>query len=79
VSIASPRRSWRLLRKSRRISHNPSELLWWRLWDAGVPYLKVSLFTRNHYGLDLRQVRGELEQRFDYDLALIEEHLAATG
>ncbi len=79
LSLSSPRRSWRLLRKSRRRSHNPSELLWWRLWDAGIPYIKVGLFTKNHYGLDLRQVMGELQRRFDYDASLIEAHLATHG
>jgi rhamnosyltransferase len=79
LSLSSPRRSWRLLRKSRRSSHNPSELLWWRLWDAGIPYVKVGLFTKNHYGLDLRQVMTELQRRFDYDPGLIEAHLATSG
>lgn len=79
LSLSSPRRSWRLIRKSRRRSHNPSELLWWRLWNAGIPYVKVGLFTKNHYGLDLRQVRTELGRRFDYDPGLIEAHLASCG
>lgn len=78
-SLSSPRRSWRLLRKSRRRSQNPSELLWWRLWDAGIPYVKVGLFTKNHYGLDLRQVMAELRRRFDYDPGLIESRLASCG
>ncbi len=79
VSLASPRQSWRLVRKSRRRPHNPSELVWWRLWDAGVPYLKASLFRVNHYGLDLGRVLCELRRRFGYDLGLIESHLAACG
>lgn len=77
LSLRSPRRSWRLLRKSRRRPHNPSELVWWRLWNAGVPYVKASLFKVNHYGLDLSQVLAELRSRFDYDLSHIESHLAA--
>jgi rhamnosyltransferase len=79
MSLSSPRRSWRLLRKSRRRSHNPSELLWWRLWDAGIPYVKIGLFTVNHYGLDLRQVMAELQRRFEYDPGLIEARLANTA
>ncbi len=79
ISLSEPRRSWRLFRKSRRRPHNPSELVWWRLWDAGVPYAKASLFRVNHYGLDLGRVLCELRQRFDYDLGLIEGHLAACG
>jgi lipopolysaccharide biosynthesis protein len=78
LALSSPRRSWRLLRKSRRPSHNPSELLWWRLWDAGIPYVKVGLFSKNHYGLDLRQVMAELRRRFEYDSGLIEAHLATA-
>jgi lipopolysaccharide biosynthesis protein len=79
VSLASPRRSWRLIRKSRRRPHNPSELVWWRLWDAGVPYVKASLFRVNHYGLDLGRVLCELRQRFHDDLGLGEHHLRACG
>ncbi len=79
LSLRSPRRSWRLLRKSRRLPHNPSELVWWRLWNAGVPYVKASLFKVNHYGLDLGRVLAELRGRFDYDLRLIEGHRAACG
>ncbi len=79
LSALHPRRSWRLVRKSRRRPHNPSELVWWRLWDAGVPYVKASLFKVNHYGLDLGRVLGELRGRFDYNLGLIERHLAACG
>lgn len=74
-----PRRSWRLVRKSRRLPHNPSELVWWRLWDAGVPYLKVGLFRVNHYGLDLGRVLAELRQRFAYDPGLIAAQLACCG
>jgi rhamnosyltransferase len=79
LSLHSPRRSWRLLRKSRRRPHNPSELVWWRLWNAGVPYVKASLFKVNHYGLDLGRVLAELRGRYDYDLGFIEGHLAACG
>ena len=74
-----PRRSWRLVRKSRRTPHNPSELVWWRLWDAGVPYLKAGLFRVNHYGLDLGRVLAELRQRFAYDPGLIAAQVARCG
>jgi len=79
LSLSHPRRSWRLFRKSRRLPHNPSELVWWRLWDAGVPYLKIGLLRVNHYGLDIGRVLGELRQRSTYDVGLIEAHLAACG
>lgn len=79
LSLGHPRRSWRLVRKSRRTPHNPSELVWWRLWEAGVPYAKVSLFRVNHYGVDLGRVLAELRQRSAYDPGLIEGHLAACG
>jgi lipopolysaccharide biosynthesis protein len=79
LSLGHPRRSWRLFRKSRRTPHNPSELVWWRLWEAGVPFVKVGLFRVNHYGLDLGRVLAELRQRSAYDLGLIEGHLAACG
>jgi rhamnosyltransferase len=79
LSPRHPRRSWRLLRKSRRLPHNPSELVWWRLWEAGVPYLKVSLLRVNHYGLDLGRVLAELRQVADYDPTLARGHLARCG
>jgi rhamnosyltransferase len=79
LSPRHPRRSWRLLRKSRRLPHNPSELVWWRLWEAGVPYLKVSLLRVNHYGLDLGRVLTELRQASGYDPALVHGHLARCG
>ena len=59
--------------------HNPSELVWWRLWEAGVPYLKVGLLRVNHYGLDLGRVLADLEQRTGYDLGLVHGHLRRCG
>jgi len=79
LSPRHPRRSWRLIRKSRRLPHNPSELTWWRLWEAGVPYLKVGLLRVNHYGLDLDRVLVDLERRTPYDLGLIHGHLRRCG
>ena len=79
LSPRHPRRSWRLLRKSRRLPHNPSELVWWRLWEAGVPYLKVSLLRVNHYGLDLGRVLAELRQLSAASPALVHGHLARCG
>lgn len=79
LSPRHPRRSWRLIRKSRRRPYNPSELTWWRLWDAGVPYLKVGLVRVNHYGLDIGRVLAELRRRTDYDPALIDGHLRRCG
>jgi len=79
VSLFEPRRSWRVLRKGRRMPHNPSELVWWRLLEAGVPYVKVGLFRVNHYGLDLRRVLGTLERQSGFDADLIRGHLARCG
>jgi lipopolysaccharide biosynthesis protein len=79
VSLAAPRRAWRLIRKSRRTPHNPSELVWWRLLEAGVPFVKVGLFRVNHYGIDVQRVLAELARRTSYDLDLIRGHLARCG
>lgn len=79
VSLAAPRRAWRLIRKSRRTPHNPSELVWWRLLEAGVPFVKVGLFRVNHYGIDVQRVLAELARRTPYDLDLIRGHLARCG
>ena len=75
VSIRAPRRSWRHVRKARRLPHNPSELAWRRLLASGVPFVKVGLFTKNHYRLDLDVVRaGIAAAAGDYDVTLIEAH-----
>jgi lipopolysaccharide biosynthesis protein len=79
LSALHPRRSWRLLRKSRRRPHNPSELVWWRLLEAGVPYVKVGLFRVNHYGIDLQRVEAGLRRSTPFDLGLIHAHLARCG
>ncbi len=76
LSPREPGRSWRLVRKSRRGPHNPAELVWWRLWEAGIPYLKVGIFRVNHYGLDRARVLADLRRRSDYPFGLIEQHLA---
>ncbi|MEI7861429.1 MAG: rhamnan synthesis F family protein [Planctomycetota bacterium] len=80
LSLAEPARSWRHFRKARRTPHNPSELAWRRLLEAGVPYVKVGLFRVNHYGLDLARVRADLSRDcaagLNYDLPLIENHLS---
>lgn len=79
VSLRDPRRSWRLVRKGRRRSHNPSELVWWRLLEAGVPYVKVGLFRINHYGVDTRRVLACLRQTTPYEVGMIDAHLARRG
>lgn len=79
LSLADPRRSWRLWRKSRRSVHNPSELVWWRLLHAGIPFVKVGLFRVNHYGLDVDRVAAELARRHPEALPLIRGHLARCG
>ena len=79
VSLSAPYRSWRLIRKSRRTPHNPSELVWWRLFEAGVPFVKVGLFRVNHYGIDLDRVLSELGRQTPFDRGLIHGHLARCG
>lgn len=79
ISLTAPYRSWRLIRKSRRTPHNPSELVWWRLLEAGVPFVKVGLFRMNHYGIDLDRVIAELGRQTPFDLGLIHGHLARCG
>jgi rhamnosyltransferase len=79
ISLTAPYRSWRLIRKSRRTPHNPSELVWWRLLEAGVPFVKVGLFRMNHYGIDLDRVLMELSRQTPFDLGLIHGHLARCG
>lgn len=75
LSWRSPGRSFRHLRKSRRAMHNPSELHWRRLLEAGVPFAKVSLFLPNHYGLDRDVILRWLATQTSYDCRLIERHL----
>jgi lipopolysaccharide biosynthesis protein len=79
ISLAAPRQAWRLLKKGRRGTHNPSELVWWRLLAAGVPFVKVGLFRVNHYGLALGRLEAELGRRHPAHLALIRGHLARCG
>jgi lipopolysaccharide biosynthesis protein len=79
VSLLEPARSWRVVRKGRRVPHNPSELVWWRLLEAGVPYVKVGLLRVNHYGVDLRRVMAALDHAPGFDAGLIRSHLARCG
>ena len=79
LALAEIRRSWRLVKKSRRTPHNPSELVWWRLLEAGVPFVKVGLFRVNHYGLDLGRVCRDLALRHPAAMPLIRDHLARCG
>jgi len=75
LSLWHPIRSRRHFRKARRMPHNPSELVWKRLLDAGVPFVKVGLFRVNHYGLDLDHVLAGLQSATPYDVGLIRSHL----
>lgn len=79
LSLWQPARSRRHFRKARRMPHNPSELVWKRLLDAGVPFVKVGLFRVNHYGLDLDHVLAGLEAATPYDVGLIRAHLLRIG
>ena len=79
LSMWQPARSRRHFRKARRLPHNPSELVWRRLLDAGVPFVKVALFRVNHYGLDLDHVLAGLEAHTPYAVGLIRAHLQRVG
>jgi rhamnosyltransferase len=79
LSLWHPTLSRRHFRKSRRMPHNPSELVWQRLLDAGVPFVKVGLFLVNHYGLDREHVLAGLEADTPYDVGLIRAHLQRVG
>lgn len=79
VSLLEPARSWRVVRKGRRLPHNPSELVWWRLLQAGVPFVKVGLLRVNHYGVNLRRVLAALENTPGFDAGLVRRHLARNG
>ena len=79
LSLWHPTLSRRHFRKARRVPHNPSELVWQRLLDAGVPFVKVGLFRVNHYGLDREHVLAGLEADTPYDVGLIRAHLQRVG
>jgi lipopolysaccharide biosynthesis protein len=79
LSLRHPTRSRRHLRKALRVPHNPSELVWKRLLDAGVPFVKVGLFRVNHYGLDLDHVLAGLAALTPDDVGLIRAHLLRVG
>jgi len=79
MSLWHPSRSRRFVRKARRMPHNPSELVWKRILDAGVPFVKVGLFRVNHYGLDLGHVMAGVEAATPYDVGLLRAHLLRIG
>jgi lipopolysaccharide biosynthesis protein len=79
LGLASPARTWRLIRKASRQTHNPSELTWWRLLEAGVPFVKVAVFRTNQYGVDLRRIIADLRRRAPQHMGLIHDHLARCG
>lgn len=79
--LANAKRSLTHLRKTLKAgkSYNPSELLWERLLDLGVPYVKASLFRVNHYRLNVERIIDGIEHRCDYDTAMMVEHLNRMG
>jgi len=80
VSLIEPARSWRLIRKTRPWrALNPSELLYRRLWAAGIPFLKRRVLHTNHYGLDLKRVEADLERLSPEWHAVIAAHGHRTG
>ena len=77
--------SWTMFREHRRQlrrrgpPYNPSDLHWRRLWQAGVPYVKVSLFRRNQYAIDTRRVLAALGRLAPEWESLIAAHLARVS
>jgi rhamnosyltransferase len=79
LALRDAARSWRLLRKARRPLHNPAELAWWRLLEAGIPFVKVSLPKLNHYGLDPAIIEAGIHAAAagtQFDPGLVSRHLA---
>jgi hypothetical protein len=58
---------------------NPSELFWERACDAGVPYLKASIFKSNPYRVDVRRVLARATRRWPEWATLIHNHLDRVG
>jgi hypothetical protein len=75
-SAIMPLRTCRYLRKTKssRAPFNPSELFYDRLWDHGVPFVKRRIFDFNYYGLNLQQVRVDLQTLSPQWSVLIENH-----
>lgn len=68
---AQPRRYRRTVRHTHP---NPCHVHWKRVLEAGVPLLKVDLFTLNPCGLRLSRVRRWIERHTDYPYELIRAH-----
>ena len=79
ISLWHPFRSRRHVRRARQIFHNPSELVWRRLLDAGVPFVKVALFRVNEYALDLEYVLSDVRASNPHYEGLIRGHLRRVG
>ena len=81
AALWSPLRSIKHLRKTRarRSPFNHSELLWDRLWDAGVPFLKSAIFRHDHYRLNHQVVLNSVADRFPQWVPLITSHLRMNG
>lgn len=79
VSVLEPFRSFRLIKRSLFRTPNPTELFWKPLWDAGVPYVKISMFKHNPHGIRLDRVLTSIERDTDYDPGLIRNHLARVS
>lgn len=62
-------------RSCRAATQNPSHMHWRDMLLAWIPYVKVELLRDNPYGLDTRRVLDHLEQRTDYPIELIRNHL----
>ena len=79
LSLRHPLRSRRHIRRARRIFHNPSELVWRRLLNAGVPFVKVALFRVNEYALNLDYVLSDIRGVSPFHAGLIRAHLQRVG
>lgn len=84
IRNVSPLRLHRFGRHSRKVRrmeppYNPSELFWERVCDAGVPYLKASIFKSNPYRVDVRRVLARATRRWPEWATLIHNHLDRVG
>jgi lipopolysaccharide biosynthesis protein len=75
--LSSDARRYR--RAASRANPNPTHMHWKQVLEAGVPFVKVDLFTRNPYGVPLSPVRRWLAAHTSYPLDLIRAHQARSA
>jgi rhamnosyltransferase len=66
-------------RAARRANTNPTHMHWKQVLEAGVPFVKVDLFSRNPYCVPLPSVTRWLAAHTSYPLDLIRAHQARSA